>query len=92
MLVAVTSVLKEGDIMTVDAVSSSLGAASSPLRTRQSEPDPQAQQTLQALQAQRDQARVQRQASEQTRDEAESPRPTVNAEGQTVGTRINITA
>lgn len=78
--------------MAIDALSSSVSAASSQLRTRQPEPDQQAQQALQELQAQRDQARVQSQASEQSRDETESPRPVVNAEGQTVGTRVNITA
>lgn len=78
--------------MAIDAVSSSVSAASSQLRAQQTEPDRQAQQALQALQAQREQARVQSQASEQAQSETEPPRPTVNANGQTVGTKINITA
>lgn len=79
--------------MAVDAVSSSGNvAASTQLRARQAEPDDQARKV------ENDRARVEREAAERSRvqnareDQAQSAKPTVNAEGQQVGTRINITA
>ena len=53
-------------------------------------PTTQQSQTAQTTQAVR--APAENEATERTRTEAEQPRPTVNANGQTVGTRVNTTA
>jgi hypothetical protein len=74
------------------------------LRTRQSEQDNQAQQSAQTQQSQQAQqpSRAQQaqsarpvdenEASARARSETESNRPSVNTDGQVVGTRVNTTA
>ena len=94
--------------MDVSSVSSSINSAlaaslQSPARTRAAEQDQQAQQQLPqaqlaqpsppvqgADQVQQSSSSVERQAQAQTI--AENNRPTVNLNGQTVGTRVNTTA
>ena len=87
--------------MDVSAVSSTVNAqAQAPSRLRQSEQDQQAQQTQQAQQSQQAQREKQVQSvssadkSELTvrAQAASESRSTVNANGQTVGTRVNTTA
>ena len=84
--------------MDVSAVSSTVNAqAQAPSRLRQSEQDQQAQQTQQVQQSQREkqvQSVSSADKSELTvRAQAASEgRSTVNANGQTVGTRVNTTA
>ena len=79
--------------MAVEGVAAGVNAAiSTQLRARQSEPGDQAQR------AENDRARVERETAERARvqdaqaAQSAQSRPTVNAEGQQVGTRINITA
>lgn len=82
--------------MEISSVSSGNAAAlaaslQSPLRTRTPEQDQSAQQLQQAQQqAQGTTPADERQAQAVT--EAEKSRPTVNINGQTVGTRVNTTA
>lgn len=77
--------------MAVDSVSSSTNAAFSPaaksqLRTQPSEQDQQAQK------AASDRARAEQEAAQSAQVEAAKSKPTVNANGQTVGSRVNTTA
>ena len=93
--------------MDVSSVSSSINSAlaaslQSPARPRTAEQDQQAQQPIQAQstqqppqaaqtrEAQGSSSSSERQAQEVT--EAEKNRPTVNINGQTVGTLVNTTA
>ena len=85
--------------MDVSSVSSSINSAlaaslQSPTRPRAAEQDQQAQQPIQAQstqQAQGTTATDERQ-TQQAVTEAEKNRPTVNINGQTVGTLVNTTA
>lgn len=84
--------------MDVSAVSSTVNAqAQAPSRLRQSEQDQQAQQTQQVQQSQREK-QVQSVSSADKSEltvraqAASESRSTVNANGQTVGTRVNTTA
>ena len=91
--------------MDVSSVSSSINAAlavslQSPARTRAAEQDQQAQQAQQAQQPTQAQSTQQAQGTapaderqtQQAVTEAEKNRPTVNINGQTVGTLVNTTA
>jgi len=87
--------------MAIDAITSggAAAAASTQMRARPAEAD---EQTRKAENDQvRDRARLEREAVERARvqnaqaeqsAQAERAKPTVNAEGQKVGTRVNITA
>lgn len=59
---------------------------------RQSEQSTRAQEVRQAQRSQQTQAANEAAAAEQARAEARRAAPTVNAQGQTVGTRVNTTA
>ncbi|MEI7430054.1 MAG: hypothetical protein WCL27_06325 [Betaproteobacteria bacterium] len=70
-------------------------------RTRQTEQDKQAQQSQQTQQSQqaettqkarKSQAVVENEATSNARPETEKSRPSVNTNGQVVGTRVNTTA
>jgi hypothetical protein len=52
----------------------------------------QSQQTQRSQQAQNSQPADERETAAAVRNEAETSRPAVNANGQTVGTRVNTTA
>ena len=89
--------------MDISAVSSTVNAqpqAQASARVRQSEQDQQAQQAQQAQQSQQAQREKQVQSASladkddsTARSQAVSEsRPTVNANGQAVGTRVNTTA
>ena len=52
----------------------------------------QTQEARQAQRSQQTQAANEAAVAEQARDEARKTAPTVNAQGQTVGTRVNTTA
>ena len=80
--------------MEIGSVSSSQLAATSAnaqtqVRARQAEQDQQAQQTQQA---QSRQANEGNESSARAQADVERNRPTVNANGQVVGTRVNTTA
>lgn len=98
---------EEDDVMEVGSVSSSLGSALSAqaqVRSRQPEAEPQTQQSQQPLktqqsqqsqgaqQAQGSQSSQETEAADRARAEAEKSRPSVNTNGQVVGTRVNTTA
>ena len=85
----------------ISAVSTQANNVLVQARTRQSEQDLQSQQTQtsrqseqlqQARQAQRTQETSETSRAEQVRNETRQAPPTVNADGQTVGTRVNTTA
>jgi hypothetical protein len=89
--------------MEAGSVTSSINTASAAglqaqVRTRQPEQDEQTQQSQQSQQAQRTQQAQSSQsvdeseAANRSPTEVEASRPTVNANGQTVGTRVNTTA
>jgi hypothetical protein len=93
--------VQEDDVMEVGSVSSSVGSAlnaQAQVRSRQPEPDPQTQQSQQAQQsqgaqqAQGSQSSQESEAADRARAEAEKNRPSVNTNGQVVGTRVNTTA
>lgn len=83
--------------MAIDAITSggAAAAAGAQMRARPVEADEQTRK------AENDRARLEREAAERARVDkaqeqqkalAEEAKPTVNAEGQKVGTRVNITA
>lgn len=82
--------------MEVGSVASSVNSAAiAAANSRQTQP--QAQQALQAQpqqaqQAQPSQSVDEGEAANRARAETEASRPTVNANGQTVGVRVNTTA
>ncbi len=78
--------------MEVGSVSSSLNAAAQTQQAQQAQQTQQAQQAQQSQQEQKAPPVDEREALSGARDEAERPRPTVNTNGQTVGTRVNTTA
>ena len=89
--------------MEVASVSSSVNtliAASAQVQVRAPQPEPvqQAQQSQQSRQAQsteqaqNSQSGDVREAADRARAEAERSRPSVNSNGQAVGTRVNTTA
>ena len=89
--------------MEVSSVSSSVSTliaanAQAQVRAPQPEPDRQARQAQQSQpaqsteQAQNNQSGEVREAADRALAEAESNRPSVNSNGQTVGTRVNTTA
>ena len=78
-----------------DSTNTLVASAQAQARVRQSEQDQQtqqSQQTQRSQQAQNRQPADEREAAGAVRNEAETSRPTVNANGQTVGTRVNTTA
>lgn len=89
--------------MEAGSVSSSVNTASATalqaqVRARPPEQDEQTQQSQQSQQAQGTQETQSNQSVEESRaadraqSDVEGSRPTVNANGQTVGTRVNTTA
>jgi hypothetical protein len=89
--------------MEAGSVSSSINTASASalqaqVRARPPEQDEQTQQSQQSQQAQGTQETQSNQSVEESRaadraqSDVEGSRPTVNANGQTVGTRVNTTA
>ena len=89
--------------MEAGSVSSSVNTASATalqaqVRARPPEQDEQSQQSQQSQQAQGTQETQSNQSVEESRaadraqSDVEGSRPTVNANGQTVGTRVNTTA
>jgi hypothetical protein len=102
-LSGLTIVEQEVSVMEVASVSSSVStliaaSAQAQVRAPQPEPDRQAQQTQQSRQAQStepaqsSQSGDVREAADRARAEAERSQPSVNSNGQTVGTRVNTTA
>jgi hypothetical protein len=91
---------REVSVMEVASVSSSVNTAIAPsaqaqLRARQPEPDQQAPQSRQAQsseQVHNSQSGDVRDSADSSRAEAERSTPSVNTNGQTVGTRANTTA
>lgn len=84
--------------MAIDAITSSGGAAAAVSTQMRAQPT---EQDAQARKAQNDSARLEREATERSRvqnaqvaqaAQAEQAKPTVNAEGQKVGMRVNTTA
>ena len=81
--------------MEVGSVASSVNSATitaANSHLRQSQQQQPAQQTQQAPQASPNQAVDENEAADRARAETEANRPTVNANGQTVGLRVNTTA
>ena len=92
--------------MEVGSVSSSLSSAlasslQAQARTRQAEPDQPVKSALSPLQSDQTQSTQQAQSTQsvdesesaaRSRSETESTRPSVNVNGQVVGTRVNTTA
>jgi len=91
---------QEVSVMEISSVSSSVNtliatSVQPQVRAPQPEPDQQAQQSRPAQsteQAQNSQSDEVREAADRARAEAERSRPSVNSNGQTVGTRVNTTA
>lgn len=94
---------QEESAMEAGSVSSSINTASATalqaqVRARPPEQDEQTQQSQQSQQAQGTQETQSNQSVEESRaadraqSDVEGSRPTVNANGQTVGTRVNTTA
>ena len=94
---------QEDSAMEAGSVSSSINTASATalqaqVRARPPEQDEQTQQSQQSQQAQGTQETQSNQSVEESRaadraqSDVEGSRPTVNANGQTVGTRVNTTA
>ena len=94
---------QEESAMEAGSVSSSINTASASalqaqVRARPPEQDEQTQQSQQSQQAQGTQETQSNQSVEESRaadraqSDVEGSRPTVNANGQTVGTRVNTTA
>ena len=94
---------QEESAMEAGSVSSSVNTASATalqaqVRARPPEQDEQTQQSQQSQQAQGTQETQSNQSVEESRaadraqSDVEGSRPTVNANGQTVGTRVNTTA
>ena len=90
-------------VMEVGSVSSGINAAlTSGLQaqagvrqseqTQQTQQAQQNQQSAQTEQTQNTRSVDEREAADRARSEVENARPTVNANGQTVGTRVNTTA
>lgn len=84
--------------MAIDAITSSGGAAAAVSTQMRAQPTEQDGQTRKA---ENDRARLEREMTERTRvqnaqadqaAQAEQAKPTVNAEGQKVGVRVNTTA
>ena len=97
---------QEESAMEAGSVSSSINTASASalqaqVRARPPEQDEQTQQTQQSQQSQQSQGTQETQsnqsveesrAADRAQSDVEGSRPTVNANGQTVGTRVNTTA
>jgi hypothetical protein len=85
----VGSVASSVNSATITAANSQLRQSQQAQQEQQAQPS---QQTQQSPQAQPSQAVHQGEAANRARAETEASRPTVNANGQTVGVRVNTTA
>ena len=92
---------QEESAMEAGSVSSSINTASASALQAQPEQDEQTQQSQQSQQSQQAQGTQETQsnqsveesrAADRAQSDVEGSRPTVNANGQTVGTRVNTTA